>query len=261
MKCGFFGEQARQRFYAYHEPTGSIGRPRAVLLCNPGPQEYRQCHYALQQLAERLADNGMHVLRFDYTATGDSTGDSITGSIAQWTDDVEEAAVELRELSGVSRLALVGIRLGAAIATRAVMRGLRAQELILWDPVVKGSRYLAHLEAAQERLRLDLAYPISDRAEPGALLGVELTDAERRATATIDLSQEPLDFAGRVSVLSAEQDVEAERLVARWRDRGIAATAEVIPDVTLTRPVWYEDTLLAHAIPSAIVARLTGGTT
>jgi uncharacterized protein len=257
MKCGFFGERSRQRFYAYHEPTGTIGRSRAVLLCNPGPQEYRQCHYALKLLADRLAARGVHVLRFDYLATGDSAGETRSGSIAQWTDDIVDAAVELRELSGVSRLALVGIRLGAALATRAVARGVRVHELVLWDPVIQGARYLAQLDHVHELLRLDRAYPISDQQEAGALLGAELTDAERQAIADIDLLNEPFDGAGRVSVISAEPDEVAQSLALRWRDRGIAASADVITDATLTRPVWYEDTLLARAIPSAIVARLT----
>jgi uncharacterized protein len=259
MKCGFFGARAGQRFFAYHEPTASSGRPRAVLLCNPGPQEYRQCHFVLRRLADRLADAGLHVMRFDYTATGDSAGATADGSIEQWTTDVDDAAIELRELSGVSRLALVGIRLGAAIATRAVMRGLRAQELVLWDPVVHGGSYLSHLEAVDERLRLDRAYPISDLAEADTLLGVPLTETQRDEIAAIDLLREPMEFTGRAGVFVAEHDDAADQLVSGWRSQGVSARVDVIADATLMRPVWYEDTLLARAIPAAIEARLIGG--
>jgi uncharacterized protein len=259
MIAGFFGDRRRQRFCAYHEPTG-VGRPRAVLLCNPGPQEYRQCHFVLRQLADRLVEHGLHVLRFDYIGTGDSSGDASDGSLAHWTDDVEEAATELRERSGVSRLSIVGIRLGAAIAARAVGRGLRVQDLILWDPVVNGSRYLAHLRAVQQRIRLDQPYPISDREEPGSLLGIPMTEDQRLETAALDLLLEPLELRGKVAVFTAEPSSEAERLVARWSDAGVDATHEVVPDATLARPVWHQDTLLARSMPAAITARLTGGT-
>lgn len=258
MIAGFFGDRSTQRYFAYHEPTGSSGRSRAVLLCNPGPQEYRQCHFALKQLAERLAERGVHVLRFDYLATGDSSGRSADATLAQWTDDVEDAANELRELSGVSRLSLVGIRLGAAIAARAVMRGVRAQELVLWDPVVKGARYLAHLEAVHDRIRLDQAYPISDRAERDTLLGLEMSAALRAETVALDLLQESIDGTVRVAVFTAQADTDAEQLVSRYSAAGLTASLQVVPDATLARPVWHEDTLLARAIPLAIVAHLAG---
>jgi hypothetical protein len=57
----------------------------------------------------------------------------------------------------------------------------------------------------------------------------------------------------------AEHDDAADQLVSGWRSQGVSARVDVIADATLTRPVWYEDTLLARAIPAAIEARLTGG--
>lgn len=258
MNAGFFGAPDSQRFYAHHEPADLGGRPRAVLLCNPGPQEYRQCHWVLRQLAERLANAGAHVLRFDYMGTGDSSGNVADGSLVQWVDDVHDAAEELRALAGVSRVTVVGIRLGAAIAWRAAQAGVRMHDLVLWDPVVQGTRYLTHLEEVQERIRLDQAYPISDAVDPGVLLGVAMTATQRAELETLNLLREPMPAPTRVTLFSAEPDHDASALAARCEADAIPATLSVLADASLTRPVWHEDTLLARVIPSAILEHVTG---
>lgn len=258
VNVGFFGPREAQRFYAHHEAADRGGRPRAVVLCNPGPQEYRQCHWALRQLADRLADAGAHVLRFDYVGTGDSAGDADAGSLDRWADDVHDAVEELRAIAGVSRVTLVGLRLGAAIAWRAAANGTRVHELIGWDPVVRGTRYLAHLDAVQERIRLDQAYPISDVVDPDTLLGVTLTRAQRAELAALDLATAPLPDTPRITLFHAEPDDDIERLAAHGAQADAPIVTTHVPDASLSRPVWHEDTLLAQAIPSAIVAHLVG---
>ena len=258
MMPGFFGERSSQCFRIYHAPTGGVTRPRAVLLCNPGPQEYRQCHWVYKQLAVRLAEAGVHAMRFDYFGTGDSAGGADEVSIDRWVGDIADAAEELRALSGVSRLSVVGIRLGAALATRAVARGLRVHDLILWDPVVHGAAYYGQLAAMHEHIRLDQAYPISDHSDPDELLGIHCDAAQREALGAIDLLVEDVGLPPRAWVVVAEPDAAAHALAERWNAAGKPSTYDVIPDATLMRRVWNEDTLLAHAIPTAIVARLTG---
>ncbi|MCC6245608.1 MAG: alpha/beta fold hydrolase [Gemmatimonadaceae bacterium] len=259
MMPGFFGERSAQCFRVYHAPTGAVNRPRAVLLCNPGPQEYRHCHWVYKQLAVRLADAGIHVMRFDYFGTGDSAGAASEASLDRWVRDIADAADELRALSGVSRLSAVGMRLGAALATRAVAQGLRVHDLILWDPVVHGDAYYGHLAAMHEHIRLDQAYPISDHNDPDELLGIHCDAAQREALKSLDLLAEDIGAPSRVWTVVAEPDAAAQALTARWEATGRPSSYEVIPDATLMRRVRNEDTLLAHAIPTAIVARLTGG--
>jgi uncharacterized protein len=260
MMAGFFGDRATQRFRIYHAPDGAHSRPRAVLLCYPGPQEYRQTHWMYKQLAVRLANAGLHVMRFDYLGTGDSAGAAEDGSLDQWTTDVMEAAEELRALAGVSRLAVVGMRLGAALAVRAVVRGLRTHDLVLWDPVVSGAEYLDRLTSVHHRLRLDQPYPISDRDEPNELLGIRTTASMRAHTRAIDLLVEPLGTPDLVWTVVGEPQASAEALASRWAALGTAARYEVIADATLAQQLWTDDTLIPRAIPQAIIARLSGST-
>lgn len=259
MNVGFFGPPDAQRFYAHHPPDEASARPRGVLVCNPGPQEFRQSHFVLRELAERLAERGAHVLRFDYVGTGDSAGDAVDCSLDRWANDVHEAVDELRALAGVSRVSVVGLRLGAAVACRAAARGTRIHELVLWDPVIRGARYLSHLEARQERIRLDQAYPISDVIDPDTLLGLPLTREQRAELDTLDLRADPLGDPARLTIFTATPDEDVDALVARCALDGIDAAAHVLDDASLDRAAWHEDTLLARAIPAAIVAHLGGG--
>lgn len=258
MNVGFFGPPEAQRFYAHHVPSVSLARPRAVLLCNPGPQEFRQAHFALRTLADRLAERGAHVLRFDYVGTGDSAGASDVGSLDGWADDVHDAVDELRARAGVSRVSVVGLRLGAAVAARAAARGTRIHELVLWDPVIRGARYLAELDALQERIRLDLAYPISDIVDSETLLGHRMSVTQRAELEALDLRHEPRGAISRVTIFTAAPDDDAAAMREVYRLDGVTTDIQVLPDASLAHPVWHEDTLLARAIPAAILARLVG---
>ena len=77
-----------------------------------------RAHRALQQLAERLAGAGFDVLRFDYFGCGDSSGEGHEGRLDRWLDDARAGIEEAEALCGSARVALVGVRLGAALAAR-----------------------------------------------------------------------------------------------------------------------------------------------
>jgi len=142
----FFGSAQRRLFGAYDPPRASGASPRAVLLCHPWGQEYIRAHRSMRRLATLLGAAGCHVLRFDYFGTGDSMGQSRDVSLSGWEEDIETAIEELRDTSGAVRISLVGLRLGATLATRVAARQKKAIEaLALWDPVVSGPEYLEEL--------------------------------------------------------------------------------------------------------------------
>src|SRR5215467_5624104 len=96
----YFGGEGRKLYGCFHGPTQK-GAPRcAVLICQPLGHEYVNSHRALRQLAVRLADAGIPVLRFDYFGCGDSSGEAEQGSITRWLEDVSTAVAELRTRSG-----------------------------------------------------------------------------------------------------------------------------------------------------------------
>ena len=252
----YFGPGGRQLFGAYHAPAGGSPRPLGVVLCNPGPHEYRQSHWAIRKLAVLLAKHGLHVLRFDYFATGDSAGDSAEGSLDQWVGDIHAAAEELRDISGVRQVALVGMRLGAALAVRAATGRLALADLVLWDPVVSGAAYLAQLEAVQAQVLRERHYPEDNRQPPDELLGYLTPATMRHALAAVDLLDEPPAQSPGALVIAADDRPEYRQIHGRLQAAGVAVGYQVVPDATLAGNAWISDTLLAHHIPEEIAAYL-----
>jgi pimeloyl-ACP methyl ester carboxylesterase len=147
----FFGPVARQLFGVYHAPLAPTPTPAAVVLCPPFGQEYMRTHRALRQLAVQLAMAGHHVLRFDYSGTGDSAGDGAAVTIDAWLEDVETAIDEIRDTTGITDVALIGLRIGAMLAATTARRRTDVTKLVLWDPVVSWRLYLESLLALAKR--------------------------------------------------------------------------------------------------------------
>ena len=261
----FFGDTGRQLYGVYHPASAASGanvarstRRSGVVLCYPGPQEYRQAHWAYRRLAALLAAGGVHVLRFDYTGTGDSAGESTDGTLAQWIEDVHAAARELQDVAGVRRTALVGLRLGATVAARACAAGLAVSDLVLWDPVVRGADYLAGLDAEQASGLDARTYPEDDRRASDELLGFVMTRGMRAELAAADLTTEGCGAPGRALVVAADEGPEYSALGAVMAGRGVRCEVRHVADATLARGGhWASDTLMARHIPVAISEFIT----
>jgi len=136
MTSFHFGSRQR-RLFGYYEPAHpNSGKVRAVLLCHPMGNEQVFAYRTMRQLAARLVRAGFHVLRFDYFGTGDSYGDTGEGDLASWCGDIETAIEELKEITGATKVNLVGLRLGANLSARvAAHRPKEISKLILWEPL------------------------------------------------------------------------------------------------------------------------------
>lgn len=142
-----FGEAGRALFGLHLPPSTETSKGRTVVLCNPFGQEAIRCQRMMRVLAERLAREGCHVLRFDYYATGDSDGDDGEGDLETWIGDVIRARDESVRRAAHPRTSWFGLRLGASLAALASARaGVAPDRLVLWDPIVDGSAYLSELD-------------------------------------------------------------------------------------------------------------------
>ena len=261
----FFGDTGRQLFGIYHpasaHPTQGIAataRRTGVVLCYPGPQEYRQAHWAYRRLATQLAANGMHVLRFDYGGTGDSAGEVADGSVSRWVEDVHAAVRELQDAAGIRRTVLVGLRLGAAVALRACAKGPPVSDLVLWDPVVRGADYLAGLDAEQDAGLRYRRYPEADRVDADELLGFVMTPSMRAELVALDLLVTASGAPGRTLVIGATARPEYAALGAVLTTCGGTCEVRHVADATLADGGHMaNDTLMVRSIPSAISEFLT----
>ena len=180
MKPMFFGDSKRKLYGVYDAPRGAQRRSHAVLLCYPGVQEYGTSLWGFRRLSAMLAQAGHHVLRFDYFGTGDSAGRSEEGSVSAWVEDIQQAAAELKDISGARQLSILGKRLGGALAIKACEAGLDAKRLVLWDPVVHGSAYVSELEMWDTRRNLLLLHAERRGGGRSELLGYPFPATLRR---------------------------------------------------------------------------------
>ncbi len=146
MEAFFFGPSATQLFGAYHAPQGT-SRREGIVLCNPFGQEYMRAHRSFRRLAINLAAKGFSVLRFDYRGTGDSAGTLQGVTAKDWMQDIEYAIQELMDIAAVQKISLLGLRLGALLATEVAAKNKSVNKLVLWDPIVSGQAYIDEIAA------------------------------------------------------------------------------------------------------------------
>jgi len=147
LEAFYFGPSEHYLFGVFH-PRQGPSRNEAVVLCHPFGQEYMRAHKSVRRLAINLAALGYPVLRFDYRGTGDSAGD-LTGVTAEdWIEDIGFAVQEVMDMAAVSKVALVGLRLGGLIAARAAAKHDCVSRLVLWDPITDGASYVNDIRAA-----------------------------------------------------------------------------------------------------------------
>jgi exosortase A-associated hydrolase 2 len=103
---------------------------------------------ALQSRA--LAAAGWIVLQIDLFGCGDSSGDFAEATWSRWVDDVIDASDWLHKQCGFAPM-LWGTRVGCLLAVEASRRMPMPPNLLFWQPVVSGKRFM------QQFLRLKLA--------------------------------------------------------------------------------------------------------
>jgi alpha-beta hydrolase superfamily lysophospholipase len=184
----YLESQGGPLFAWLHLPEAAAPSGHGVVVCPPVGHEQVHAHRGLRHLADALAGAGFPVLRFDLHGTGDSAGaDEDPDRLATWLANVRDARGWLEQELGCTRVSLVGLRLGAALAARAAAE--RAVDgLLLWAPVVKGRSYVRELKA------LSLTAARGARPPAAAPEGIEaagfvLTEQTAQELGRLDLLQ------------------------------------------------------------------------
>ena len=196
----FIGCEGRELFVVHYQPrTINVNKQHAVLLCHAVGHEYTRAYRNLQQLALLLADQGMHVMRFDYFGTGNSNGECADFRLESMQTDIRRAAEHLIYKSDASEFSLVGIRLGATLAAMTEFP-MPPTKLIAWDPVVDGRSFVHQLVQLNEYALLsETRYAHKRSAETEELFGHDWPKEKQTS-----LSQARLP---RASELHAEQNL------------------------------------------------------
>jgi pimeloyl-ACP methyl ester carboxylesterase len=213
-------------------------------------------HWALRRLAAHLAGAGAHVLRFDYFGTGDSGGQTHEGTLERWERDVVQASNFLTQTSKIERVSLIGYRLGASLAWKATLaHGLRARDLVLWEPIVSGRRYLSSLIAAETVSSSKSLNFVRPAEPPLELLGFPMTSLQYDATMELDLLNLPLPNATRTHLFVGQSDTELEQLRQKLHENAKRFNFEMVTD----DGAHGSGQLLSHQILLSISSALVAG--
>ena len=217
MNPFFFGSSAQPLYGVYHPQKAQQMRKECVLLCPPFGQEYMRSHRAYRQLAMLLARQGFPVMRFDYRGTGDSSGEIEDVTVEAWLEDIDVAVEELKETAGVEKVNVVGLRLGALLASAAAAGKSQIHKLVLWDPVRSGESYDEEL---QKEMLIEGASVCNRVDEEGTLHfnGFPLVKSLRDGLQGLDL----VDIEPKVNkifhVVSQEND-SSKIIKKEWSDK------------------------------------------
>jgi pimeloyl-ACP methyl ester carboxylesterase len=201
-------------------PQATCGHTGVVIVPPFGWEEV--CSYRpLRFMAQRFAQMGIPTLRYDLPGTGDSSGDARDPELFEsWIQSVSDAATELRNATGVSSVAPVGIHLGAILAMMAASRGADFQKLVLWGPAAQGRTVLRELRAAASMEHAETLpeqdappQPIPGLESGGFLIALET----QHALEDLDISTLPWPQFGRILVLSRDDLRPDSKLIGGLR--------------------------------------------
>jgi pimeloyl-ACP methyl ester carboxylesterase len=212
--------------------------------------EFVSTYPTLRVLADRLADEGLLAMRFDYACTGDSAGDyREPGQLDRWLDSVAEAVAYVRA-AGAPSVSIVGLRMGALLAAHTLPRCGPISQLVLWDPCVSGNAYVRE-QSSLYRLKVGPGEPETPEAlTPGMvfspeaardLRALQLTDADtsRAYVTSVLLMPRPqrardaaiIAMAGRPDVEVVEATEQVALIDVPSQDAAVPhATLDVITD-------------------------------
>lgn len=146
-----------------------------VILLHGFCDERNELNFVHRELAERLEENGIGSLRFDFNGSGESEGNFQDMTISSEVDDALKALDFVRNLeeADTERIALHGLSLGGCVASIAA--GRRKDDvaaLSLWCPAP------------------DVAYNLRNKT----LVGIDVSDVEEKGYMDVEGLKAGLDF-------------------------------------------------------------------
>jgi exosortase A-associated hydrolase 2 len=150
MEVFYLPLQDGPRLCVLHRPDRAGREAGAFVYVHPFADEMNKTRRMAALQSRALAAAGWFVLQIDLFGCGDSQGDFGDATWPRWIDDVIDASSWLNQQCGFAPM-LWGTRLGCLLAAEASHRMPSPPNLLFWQPVVSGRRFM------QQFLRVKLA--------------------------------------------------------------------------------------------------------
>lgn len=193
--------------------------------------------------ARAFAAAGYPVLRYHGQGYGESQGSIRDVTLSTHLADAADAVELMRSQEGVERIGLIGARFGGLVAG-LVAQASRVSDLVLWEPVVEGARFIGDL--FRQRAMAAIAAgtkggpTIKDMREEVAtkgsadLGGMPLSRQAVEGISAVNLLTDVREFGGRALILGVSPSEaprpELVKLAEHLREVGGRPTVRSIQD-------------------------------
>jgi alpha-beta hydrolase superfamily lysophospholipase len=237
----FYFQSSGQTLFGWlHTPPAEVdSSPWGLLLCYPFGYEAICSHRALRTIAEAAAGQGVATLRFDYVGAGDSADvEPEQDLIKSWIVNIRSAVAQLRERTGVSRVCILGVRIGALLANLAAAELPEVQAFASLAPMLSGKRYIRDLRITvlAEKLRIrpeELSEGTLAAAGDGAIeiSGFVLNRASLDTLATLEIGASTTDAFSHVLILDSRSAPATEQWATKLRAAGCVVRQAFVPGI------------------------------
>jgi pimeloyl-ACP methyl ester carboxylesterase len=241
---------AKSTFAIVHWPDAEVRA--GVVICPPVGYEAISIYTTLRVMAESLATKGFAVMRVAFPTTGNSLRTGAGDDVAEWEHAIVTAVEEIRSF-GVSRVAIVGVRLSATLVANLASR-LSPEALVLWDPVASGRRYTRGLRllATEADNGVVSAGIVFDSDTLSSMTRVSLDIDELRAPTLVIQRTEPTSEAALVA--STDLPVTVERLEGTTNLLDTDAELAVVPTKIIKRVCAWLDSMFDRSAARVVAS-------
>lgn len=247
----YFGPDSS--LYGCYNLTADYKRAPAGLICQPTGHEYERCHRAMRQLAVQSARKGISAMRFDYYATGDSAGHCEELSLFRMRLDIQQAIKHCCDKTGVEKLTVVGVRLGATLAAQLAGTSSEIDSLVLYAPVFDGEVLLAEWQRDQRAFYAGFSHQLRQPGL-GEVLGFPVTENFKNELSQKFTPEVSGPALKRVLILIDAADSDSALLngwVGMFKHQGVEVTVEIVEDIA----IWQREPMEA-VVPIKTIRRI-----
>ncbi len=207
--------------FASYQSASELTSSRLLVICPPLFDEYRRCYRALFDLGNACAAQGMHVIRLDYSGTGEAQGKPEDFTIEDWIGDINRVIEEGIALTGAQSVVLAGVRFGATLAAQCQHAAVK--RYVFWDPVDSGKFYaawLAHINSEMEARHRSMARMANLKFEKIDYQAFALSDSLEAGIASLDISHASTTNESQVNVVTTDKNAPTNSAYARCEFTG-----------------------------------------